>query len=144
MEGSRPEQKVATAPQEGLPRASGGVLTRGFFLAVGSLALALGVLGIFLPLLPTTPLLLLAAACHARASQRVYDWLLNRSWAGPTIRRWREERKIPRRAKITALSLVVVSFSATFFLVPNCVYGYTLLGAIAIGLMTFLGGLRTV
>jgi len=143
MDGSSPRQVLEATPSEARGGASGGVVLRGFFLVLGTLALALGILGIFLPLLPTTPLLLVAAACYGRASRRVYDWLLSRSWAGPVIRQWREGRTIPRRAKVIALALVVASFSATFLLVPNCAYGYALLGAIAIGLLIFLGGLRT-
>ena len=50
---------------------------RAFFLIVGTLSLGLGILGIILPLLPTTPLLLLAAYCYARSSERFYQWLLN-------------------------------------------------------------------
>ena len=143
MDGSSPRQVLKATPPEARRGASGGVVRRSFFLVLGTLALVLGILGIFLPLLPTTPLLLVAAACYGRASRRVYDWLLSRSWAGPVIRQWRDQRTIPRRAKIVALALVVASFTATFLFVPNCVYGYALLGAILIGLVIFLGGLRT-
>src|SRR5688572_17560241 len=64
---------------------------RGVLLICGTLALALGILGVFLPLLPTTPFVLLAAACYARASVRAHGWLLNHRWFGPILRRWREE-----------------------------------------------------
>ncbi len=73
---------------------------------LGTAALVLGVVGIFLPLLPTTPLLLLAAACYFRSSQRLYDKLLNHPQLGPYIRNFREHRAIPLRVKIISVSLV--------------------------------------
>ena len=75
----------------------------------GLVSLALGVIGIFLPLLPTTPLLLLAAYCFGRGSERLLKWLLEHPRLGPPIRDWREHRAISRRAKILAgLAMVVV------------------------------------
>lgn len=72
----------------------------------GSLALGLGLLGIFLPLLPTTPFMLIAAACYARSSQRLYQWLLGHKIFGSYIRNWREHRAITRRTKIAMLLLL--------------------------------------
>jgi len=83
----------------------------------GALFLGLGIAGLFLPLLPTTPFLLLSAACFARSSPRITHWLHNHAHFGPLIREWREHRAIPYRAKRTALSLIALSFaiSITFF-----------------------------
>lgn len=67
------------------------------------LATALGIIGIFLPLLPTTPFLLLAAACFVRSSDRAYRWLINHPWFGNYIRNYREHRAIPLRTKVTAI-----------------------------------------
>jgi uncharacterized membrane protein YbaN (DUF454 family) len=90
------------------------------FAALGSLFVLLGVLGIFLPVLPTTPFLLLAAACYARASRRIYRWLLQHRRFGPLIREWREHRSMPYRAKRTALLLIALSFGvSTVFFVPG-------------------------
>ena len=75
----------------------------------GLVSLALGVIGIFLPLLPTTPLLLLAAYCFGRGSERLLRWLLEHPHLGPPIRDWRENRTISRKARILAgLAMVVV------------------------------------
>src|SRR5688572_17649565 len=63
--------------------------------ATGTAALGLGFLGIFVPLLPTTPLLLLAAACYVRVSPRAYRWLLGNRLLGPLIHQWRAERTVP-------------------------------------------------
>jgi uncharacterized membrane protein YbaN (DUF454 family) len=89
-------------------------------LAAGILSVGLAAAGIVLPLLPTTPFLLLAAACYARSSRRIFNWLLNNPSFGPLIREWREYRAIPYRAKRIALILIALSFaiSITFF-VPD-------------------------
>jgi uncharacterized membrane protein YbaN (DUF454 family) len=90
------------------------------FAALGTLFLLLGVLGMFLPVLPTTPFLLLATACFARASRRVFNWLLNHPRFGPLIREWRDYRSIPYRAKRTALVLIALSFTVSIiFFVPG-------------------------
>jgi len=62
---------------------------RALLWSAGSLCVALGVIGLFLPVLPTTPFMLLAAACYARASERFYRWLLTHRVFGPTVREWR-------------------------------------------------------
>jgi len=90
------------------------------FLALGTLAVVLGIAGIFLPLLPTTPFLLLAAACFARSSERFHNWLLDHPVLGTTVREWYEHRSIPRRAKwigiITMAGTLTVSI---VFFVPH-------------------------
>ena len=73
---------------------------------LGALSLGLGVAGIFLPLLPTTPLLLLAAWCFVRSSPRLYDWLLNHPRLGEYIRNFREYRAIPLRVKVVSVAMV--------------------------------------
>ncbi|HWR78350.1 MAG TPA: YbaN family protein [Thiobacillus sp.] len=90
------------------------------FAGLGTLFLLLGVIGIFLPVLPTTPFLLLAAACYARSSRRIYHGLLQHSHFGPLIREWREHRSMPYRAKRKALLLIVLSFGVSIvFFVPG-------------------------
>lgn len=85
------------------PLASG---VKAVLVAVGLVAVGLGVVGIFLPLLPTTPFLLLAAACFFRSSDRLYRWLMNHRVLGPFIRNYREHRAITRRTRVTALTLL--------------------------------------
>ena len=79
------------------------------YLFIGFLSLILGVIGIFLPVLPTTPFLLLSAALFFRSSPRAYDWLLTHKYLGPYIRSFREDRMIPLRAKIIAFRIVVAA-----------------------------------
>lgn len=88
------------------------------FAGLGVTFLVLGVLGIFLPFLPTTPFLLLAAGCFARASSRMHHWLLNHTVLGPIVLEWLEHRAMPRRAKRAALLLLALSMttSIVFFL----------------------------
>lgn len=88
-------------------------------VVAGSMSLFLGILGIILPLLPTTPFLLLAVACYARSSEKLYHWLLNHRLLGTHIRNYREGKGIPLRAKVTALSLLWLSIGySALFLVP--------------------------
>lgn len=85
------------------------------YIILGTLALGLGVVGIFVPLLPTTPLLLLAAALYFRGSERLYNWLLNHPRLGSYIRNFREHRAIPLRVKVISVSLVWITLLyATF------------------------------
>lgn len=75
-------------------------------IAVGFLSLALGIVGIFVPLLPTTPFLLLSAALWVRSSPRLYAWLISHGRLGRYIRNFREHRAIPLRAKILSVALL--------------------------------------
>ena len=89
------------------------------YIATGSLFLALGVIGIFLPVLPTTPFLLLAAALFFKGSPRIYNWLLEHKYLGPYIRSFREERAIPLRAKIISVALLwITALHCVLFLFP--------------------------
>ena len=78
-------------------------------ITLGSICLVLGVIGIFLPLLPTTPFLLLAAALYVRSSERLYQWLIHQKYLGNYIRNFREHRAIPLHAKILSISMVWIT-----------------------------------
>ena len=95
------------------------------FWCAGSLCVALGILGLFLPVLPTTPFMLLAAACYARASERFYRWLLTHRVFGPTVREWRRHRSIPWRTKLWAIVLMsaTLAISIVFFVRPAWLQG---------------------
>ncbi|MNF56791.1 Inner membrane protein YbaN [compost metagenome] len=87
-------------------------------LVIGWLSVALGVIGIFVPVLPTTPFLLLAAACFVRSSRRFYLWLVEHPRLGPWIRDYLEGQGIPLKGKVYALVLMWASISLSCFLVP--------------------------
>lgn len=88
---------------------------RWIYLSLGWLALGLGIAGIFLPLLPTTPFLLLAAFAFSRGSPRLHAWLLGHRHFGPVIRDWQERRAIPLRAKLLATVLMLPLFAKALF-----------------------------
>lgn len=77
-------------------------VVRGLLWLAGSVALALGLIGVVLPGLPTTPFILLAAACYAKASPRLHGWLLNHRFLGPMVRDWETHRSLTRRSKTVA------------------------------------------
>lgn len=91
---------------------------RFILLFAGTVFLALGIIGIVIPILPTTPFLLLAAACYARGSQRFYDWLLTNKWFGSYIKNYREGKGIPLKMKVFTISLlwITILFSAFFII----------------------------
>ena len=78
-------------------------LMRLIWIASGFLSLGAGIIGIVLPLVPTTPFLLLAAYCFAQGSQRLHDWLVHHPRFGPPIRDWHKYRAISRRGKVLAM-----------------------------------------
>lgn len=84
---------------------------RAVFLGLGFVFVALGFVGAFLPVLPTTPFLILAAACFARSSPRFEGWLLNHPRFGPLLKEWRARGAIPRKAKFAALAGMIFGFT---------------------------------
>ena len=87
-------------------------------LAIGWLSVLLGVIGIFVPVLPTTPFLLLAAACFVRSSRRFYLWLVEHPRLGPWIRDYLEGNGIPLKGKVYAIGLMWASIGLSCYLVP--------------------------
>lgn len=86
-------------------------------IILGSISLGLGILGLFLPLLPTTPFLLLTAALYFRGSPKLYQRLLDHPRVGPYIRNYREHKAIPLKAKILSIALMWgMMLSSTIFL----------------------------
>ena len=95
-------------------------LGRVLLVAGGTLCVALAVLGLFLPVLPTTPFLLLAAFCYARSSERFYHWLMTNRWFGAYIRNYREGKGIPLWHKVVAITLLWLTIGyAAGFVVPQ-------------------------
>lgn len=95
-------------------------LARWLLIGAGWLALILGAIGVLLPVLPTTPFILLSAACFARSSERFHAMLLRNRVFGPLIVEWEQHRSIPRRTKRWAITLMVLTFgsSIVFFVQP--------------------------
>lgn len=93
-------------------------MKRWCLMALGWLAFATGIVGIVLPLLPTTPFMLLAAALFARSSPRFHRWLLTHPWFGPPIVDWQQDRGIRRQARRRAIIFILLTFSVSLAVVP--------------------------
>ena len=118
-----------------------GVL-RWLLIACGTLCVGLGVIGVFLPLMPTTVFLLLAAACYARSSERFYQRLLNHRFLGVYIRNSREGRGMRRRDKAITLVLLWVGIGATIVWSADALWLRLVLLAIATGVTVHVARIR--
>jgi uncharacterized membrane protein YbaN (DUF454 family) len=110
---------------------------------MGSFLVALGVLGMFLPVLPTTPFLLLAATCYARSSEKFYHWLLHNQWFGKYIRNYREGKGIPLKQKIFTILLLWLTIGSTAWLVITSWFIRGLLLCVAVGVTIHLVMIKT-
>jgi hypothetical protein len=99
-----------------LAKESSNPIIRILWVVLGSFFVVIGGIGVVVPGLPTTLFLILAAACYIRSSQRLYDWLINNKTFGPYLRDYREGKGIPKKAKVLAVSMIIVFVSyAVFF-----------------------------
>ena len=103
-------------------------------IILGSISLASGVIGIFLPLLPTTPFLLLAAALYVRSSEKLYQWLIHQKYLGNYIRNFREHKAIPLRAKIFSISMVWITLTYCTITVSDEIWVFPLFLILAISI----------
>jgi len=118
-------------------------LIRRAWIGAGTLFVGLGTLGIFLPLLPTTPFLLLAAACYARGSKRFYNWLVSNRWFGNYIKNYREKKALPLKTKVFSIVLLWATMGYSTILVVNTFLVRALLVGIAIGVTFHIALIRT-
>lgn len=118
-------------------------LLKGLLIFAGTLFVGLGVLGIFLPLLPTTPFLLLAAACYAKSSKRFYHWLLSNRWFGKYIKNYRERRGIPSRVKISTISILWITIALSAYFATESFLVRAILVLIAMGVTVHILSMRT-
>jgi len=118
-------------------------LKRGLFVAAGSIFLAVGCIGIVLPILPTTPFLLLSAACYYKGSERMHRWMLSNRWFGSYIRNYKEGKGLQLKAKVFTLALLwlVISYSALF--IVNMLVVQVVLFVIAVGVSLHIVTLPT-
>lgn len=118
-------------------------LLRWILICCGWVSIVAGVVGLFLPLVPTVPFLLLAAASFARSSERFHSWLVEHNHLGPLIRDYLNGGGIPLRVKTMALGMVWVSFPASAFLFAEVVWLKVILLTIAAGITLYLLALPT-
>jgi uncharacterized membrane protein YbaN (DUF454 family) len=112
-------------------------------VCLGCVSLALGVLGIFLPLLPTTPFLLLSAALFARSSPRLYNFLLNHRVLGSYIRSFLDERAIPLRIKVISITLLWTALLCSAFFFVEKIWMRVILMAVAVGVTLHILSFKT-
>jgi uncharacterized membrane protein YbaN (DUF454 family) len=107
-------------------------------ITLGVIFTGIAVLGMFLPVLPTVPLLLLALACFAKSSEKLHDWLLTNKTFGPLIRQWHETRSMPRKAKVYALTTIVIGGGISIFSVDTVVMKLCLVAVLIIPVVIIL------
>ena len=108
------------------------------FIAFGWISLGLGILGMFLPILPTTPFVLLAAFCFSKGSPRLHRWMLASPLFGPVIRDWQDGGVIRLPAKILATGFIVLSFASLTLFSRAPKVGKILLDVFALGVLAFI------
>jgi uncharacterized membrane protein YbaN (DUF454 family) len=111
-------------------------------LVAGSISLAIGVIGIFIPVLPTTPLLLITAYCYLRSSKRMYNWLIHHRILGIYIYNYLEHKAVPRKTKIGAIVFLWLTLIISILLIGNW-YVRTILMVVGICVSIHLFTLKT-
>ncbi|MFI3292833.1 MAG: YbaN family protein [Rikenellaceae bacterium] len=114
------------------------------FIILGSVSLVLGIIGIVVPLLPTTPFLLLSATLYLHSSPRLYAWLLSTKYLGAYIRDYKEHRSVPLKSKIIALAMLWASLGYCIrWVVEGVLWAQLLLFAIGVGVTWHILSLKT-
>ena len=117
-------------------------LVRQVLIIFGTLFLGLGILGIFLPVLPTTPFLLITAACYAKSSESLSNWLLNNRWFGKIIKSYLKEKGIQLKTKILAISFLWITIGYSVFILQIFLVRILLI-SVAIGVTIHILSMRT-
>ena len=116
---------------------------RALLIVAGSLFVGIGVIGIFLPLLPTTVFLLIAAACYARSSESAYRWLMTNRLFGRYLRNYHEERGATLSTKVVTIALLWIGIGAAAYWISAPMWLNAVLAAIALGVTIHLARLKT-
>ena len=118
-------------------------ISRAVLIALGTIFVALGMVGMFVPILPTTPFLLLAAACYARSSERFLNWLLTNRYFGSYVRNYREGRGMPLSTKILTLAALWATLTMSAVFATTAWWLRSLLAAVGLGVTVHLLRLKT-
>lgn len=111
-------------------------------IAAGWLALGTGIVGIFVPLLPTTCFVLLSAWCFARSSPRLHSWLRTHRIFGPIVQSWETDRSVPLRAKLAAVGVTALTCSASALIVTKT-FVHVILACVVLGVALLMWRLPT-
>ena len=118
-------------------------LKRRLLIIAGTMSTAIGIIGIFVPILPTTPFLLLAAACYLRSSQRFYNWLLNNRFFGAYVRNYIQGRGMPLKIKIITIFVLWVTITCSAIFAVEDLIIRIILFIIAIGVTVHIVLIKT-
>lgn len=129
----RESQPAATAPT----RLASAAWVRYLYIAAGWISLALGIIGVVTPILPTTPFILLSGYCFARGSERFHTWIMAHRYFGPMIRAFRDEKRIPLKAKVLATVMIVVTMTATALVVKK-VFAIVGMASVGVAVVTYI------
>jgi len=111
---------------------------RWLLIVLATIFLVLGFIGVFLPVLPTTPFILLAAGLYSRSSPKFYNWIINHHLFGSTLKKWRQDGAISTKSKIVAITAIVFTLgSSILFFIPNIAIKIGL-GIFGLGLIGFI------
>ena len=113
-----------------------------FYNALGTVFVGIGILGVFLPLLPATPFLLLASACYLKGSERLYGWLMNNKYLGSYIRNFKENRGMPMKAKLITIAILWTSLLVSIYRIDIFIL-QPILVIIGIGVTVLILRIRT-
>ena len=119
-------------------------IRKGLLVTAGTLFLILGVVGIFIPLLPTTPFLLLAAACYIRGSKKFYDWLIKNRWLGEYIKNYQDGKGVPFKVKIITITFLWLTIITSIILFVSNIIIQIFLIIIAIGVTIHIIKIKTI
>ncbi len=112
-------------------------------ISIGTLFVGIGLIGIIVPILPTTPFLLVAAALYAKSSQKFYNWLINNRFFGKYIKNYREGKGIPLRVKIFAISLLWITITCSAIFAVDIIYVKIILFAVAVAGTFYIVRIKT-
>ena len=118
-------------------------IKKGILVASGTFFLVLGVIGIFIPLLPTTPFLLLSAACYIRGSKKFYNWLIKNKWFGEYIKNYQEGKGVPLNVKIISLIILWITIIFSTIVIVSYFLIRIILIIIAIGVTIHIMAIKT-
>ena len=113
-----------------------------FLIILGWLFVLLAIIGVVLPILPTTPFLILALGLFSKSSPRFHQMLLDNRWFGPALKQWEETKTVTRKIKIRACVLIVITFSISIAVLYGRLYLQLMLVCIALILLFFIYRLR--
>ena len=114
-------------------------LIKKLYISLGFLSLLLGIIGLFLPIMPTTPFVILAAWFFQKGSEKLHQWLISQPYFGPAIHQWQSQGLISKQAKITSITLITISFSWVLITRPLPIIFKIIMATLGLGICFYIG-----